>query len=83
MAYAINFKESVSKDVEKINKAELGRIFQKIFGELSKDPKRYPELKDKLKGIRKLRIGDYRVLFSITGNEVLILRIGHRKEVYK
>ena len=35
-----------------------------------------------LSGFWKLRVGDYRVVFKIDGKEVVIFRIGHRKEVY-
>ena len=35
-----------------------------------------------LKGHRKLRVGDYRVIYRIQGRSILILKIGHRREVY-
>jgi len=34
-------------------------------------------------GSYRLRIGDYRVIFDIIGNDIVVLRIGHRKEIYK
>jgi mRNA interferase RelE/StbE len=48
----------------------------------------YPDLYGKplrrsLKGYRKLRVGDYRVIFRIAGLKVLILAILHRSVVYK
>jgi mRNA-degrading endonuclease RelE of RelBE toxin-antitoxin system len=33
--------------------------------------------------IGKYRVGDYRVIYAVLGNEVLVLRIGHRKDIYK
>jgi len=39
-------------------------------------------LRQSLKGHRKLRIGNYRVIYRIKGSEIIILKIGHRKEVY-
>ncbi len=82
MAYAIKFKESVRKDLKKLGKAEIARIFEKIFEELSVDPTRYPELKNKFKGLRRLRVGDYRVIYVIVNEEVIVLRIGHRRDIY-
>ena len=35
-----------------------------------------------LKGYRKLRVGDYRIIYRVEGEYVVILKIGHRKEVY-
>jgi len=42
-----------------------------------------PELKGKFAGLRKLRVGDYRVIFAIIGDCVLVTRIGHRRDVYR
>ena len=39
-------------------------------------------LRHSLKGHRKLRVGDYRVIYRVAGREIIILKIGHRKEVY-
>ena len=42
-------------------------------------------LKRNLKGFMKLRVGDYRIIYTIKNKTVtvLIIKIGHRKEVYK
>jgi mRNA interferase RelE/StbE len=46
-------------------------------------PHEYGEpLRKTLKGYWKLRVGDYRVVFRVDGDEILILGICHRKEVY-
>ncbi|MDH4220892.1 MAG: type II toxin-antitoxin system RelE/ParE family toxin [Candidatus Aminicenantes bacterium] len=31
----------------------------------------------------RFRIGDYRVIFDIEGNEIGVLRVGHRREIYR
>lgn len=82
MAYAIRFKNSVHNDIDKINKADIGKIFQKIFKILSTNPEHCKPLTGKFKGLRRLRVGEYRVIFVIIADEVLILQIGHRKDVY-
>lgn len=40
-------------------------------------------LRRSLKGYRKLRIGDYRVVFRIAGQKILVLAILHRSVVYR
>lgn len=40
-------------------------------------------LRRSLKGYRKLRVGDYRIVFRIAGSKVLILAILHRSVVYR
>ena len=39
------------------------------------------KLSDPALGTYKFRIGDYRVIFDIEGNDVVILRVGHRREI--
>ncbi len=36
-----------------------------------------------LKGLWKLKVGDYRVIFRMSGKEVIIIGIGHRKDIYR
>ena len=83
MAYNIVYKKSVQRDLKKLSKAEARRVLNKVEEELSKHADAYPVLKGQFAGLRKYRVGDYRVIYAILGDEVLVLRIGHRKEVYR
>lgn len=83
MAYNVVYKKSVSRDLKKIPKTESTRILNQIEKELSKKPESYPVLKGKFAGLRKFRIGDYRIIYAILENDVIVLRVGHRKEVYR
>ena len=83
MAYSITYKKSVAKDLSRLGKSEARRILDKIEKELSARADNYPLLKGAFAGLRKLRVGDYRVIFAVLEQEVLILRIGHRRDIYK
>jgi mRNA interferase RelE/StbE len=83
LAYKIEFKKSVGRDLRRISRAQARTILAKIESELGKTHGNYPPLTGKFTSLRKLRIGDYRVIFSILGDTVLILRISHRKDVYR
>jgi len=83
LTYNIIYKKSVHRDLKKLSKAEAGRILDQIEEELSKKADNYPALKGQFAGLRKYRIGDYRVIYAILGDDVLILRIGHRRDIYK
>jgi len=83
LAYNIVYKKSVHRDLKKLPKAEAGRILDQIEEELSKKPDSYPVLKGPFVGLRKYRVGDYRVIYAILREDVIILRIGHRRDVYK
>ena len=83
MAYNIAYKKSVLRDLKKLPKAEASHILSQIEEELAKNAESYPALKGKFAGLRKYRVGDYRVIYAILKDEVVVLRIGHRREVYK
>jgi mRNA interferase RelE/StbE len=35
-----------------------------------------------LAGHREMRVGDYRVIYRVLGDAIIVLKIGHRKDVY-
>lgn len=60
------------------------RIKRAIETRLTVAPHQYGEpLRKTLKGYWKLRVGDYRIVFKVSGREVWILGIINRKEVYE
>jgi mRNA interferase RelE/StbE len=83
LAFNITYKKSVGKDLAGLGKAEARRILDKIEKELAARAESYPMLKGQFAGLRKLRVGDYRVVFAILGTQILVLRIGHRREIYE
>ena len=83
MGYKIDYKKSVAKDLKRIAKVDVPRILDKIDEELAENPQRFASLKGTFAGMRKFRVGDYRVIFVIIEQQVLILRIQDRKDVYR
>ena len=83
MAYNVGYKRSVERDLKKLPKAEARRILDQIEEELPEKADADPVLKGQFAGLRKFHVGDYRVIYAILGNETIVLRIGHRKDVYK
>jgi mRNA interferase RelE/StbE len=80
--YTVQFKPLAIKDIEALNAKFQLRVVKNI-----------EEMSDNLKGdVRhltdstpefRLRVGDYRVLFEIEGETILIYRIRHRREAYR
>jgi len=83
LAYNIVYKKSVYRDLKKLPKTETKRILDFIETELTKKPESNPILKGQFAGLRKYRVGDYRVIYALIDLDILILRIGNRKDVYK
>ncbi len=74
----------LKEDLPKISSAEKQRIRKAIEKKLFDTPQNFGvRLRKTLKNYWKLRVGDYRVIFKITGKKILVLKIGHRKEVYE
>lgn len=73
-----------TEDLPPLNTDIKLRIRNAIETRLSVAPHEYGEpLRKTLKGYWKLRVGDYRVVYLIEEQAVLIIGIRHRKEVYK
>ena len=83
MSYKIAFKKSVARDLKKIDKDQADRILKRIEEELPAKAETFLVLTGKFSGLRKFRVGDYRVIYSIMGDMALILRISHRRETYR
>ncbi len=83
MGFRITYKNSVSKDFKRIPKNDTAQILDKVDVELAERPDRFPVLTGQFAGMRKLRVGNYRVIYVILDDSVLVLRIQHRKDVYR
>ena len=60
------------------------RIENTIRNRLMVNPIKYGFcLRGSLKGYRKLRVGDWRIIYRIVDKEIRIIAIGNRKDVYK
>jgi mRNA interferase RelE/StbE len=73
----------VARDLKRIGKDQVDRILRKIEEELPEKADTIPLLSGKFSGLRKFRVGNYRVIYSILGDTALILRISHRREVHR
>ena len=84
MPFSVVYHRDVkTKDIPKLNADIRQRIRKAIETRLLAAPQEYGEpLRKTLKGYWKLRVGDYRIVFKVTDDEILVLGICHRKEVY-
>jgi len=73
-----------AKDLPRISRDIQNRIKKVIETKLTQAPQEFGEpLRRSLKGYWKLRLGDWRVIYKVQGKTVIVLRIGHRREVYE
>lgn len=69
--------------MKKLDKNTQERIVQKIT-HYSSNPLHFArKLQDSRIGNYRFRIGDYRVIFNIESDQLIVLRVGDRKDIYK
>ena len=85
MKFVLRYQQDVVKiDIPALPKKERGRIQKAIEEKLVVHPEIFGKpLRRSLKGYRKLRVGDYRIIFRIEDRVVKIFAIGHRSVVYE
>ena len=82
--YKVIFTKSVKKDFRKIPKLEVSKILYEIE-ELAKNPRSSKTKKLKGEKLYRLRVGNYRVIYDIQDNLMLIfvVKLGHRSDIYR
>lgn len=84
--YRIEYLASVvDEDIPKLTKAVRNQVKAAIEKKLGAYPIEFGKpLRYSLKGARRLRVGDWRVIYKIErSGVVLVLKIGHRREIYE
>lgn len=81
--YVLVYTKTASRDIQKLDMVAKKRIKKKIES-YSLDPIVFAKkLVDSSIGGWRWRIGNYRIVFDIDGNNIVILRVGHRREIYR
>jgi mRNA interferase RelE/StbE len=82
MKYKVHFKPKAMKDLKDIQPKQVQKISDKIdlmSNNLTGDVKRLTAHSPEY----RLRVGDYRVLFEVEQEKIIIYRIIHRRKAYK
>lgn len=84
--YYVEFRPEASENLGRLSKSNAQRVLNKIKWLANNfDAVSHEALTAELKGLFKLRIGDYRVIYSIVRKErlVIIHLVGHRRNIYE
>ncbi len=84
MSFSIRIKQSAARELRHIARPDRTRITAAI-DRLAETPHLGMSLKGDLRGLRRLRVGDYRVVYEIRDDElvVLVVRVAHRRDAYR
>lgn len=82
--YLIEIENRCLRELKKLDLTVLRRAFELIENIIVKDPYSGKQLKGKYSGLFSYRFSDYRIVYEIVQQKLLvvILRIRHRKNVY-
>jgi mRNA interferase RelE/StbE len=84
IAYIIKFEQNAIETLAKIPMLYKEQIKKAIYHRLALDPVKLGKpLRHSLYGLRRLRVGDWRIIYRINDKVVEIVKIGHRKDVYE
>lgn len=84
--WIIEYSESAYKEIQLLDGSVKKIIKKTIEDKLMVDPLKFGlPLRRNLSGLFKLRVGNYRIIYQIKKREVIVLvvAIGHRKQVYE
>jgi mRNA interferase RelE/StbE len=88
MAWTVEFDPQAEKELDRLDSKQAKRILKYLFERIAadEDPRRFGDpLRSNLAGLWKYRVGDYRIICEIQDEVLLVLvvRVGHRRKVYK
>lgn len=86
MTYEVLLLAEAQEDLRQVSSADLKRIIERLF-RLSSDPNSatHEALTGRLSGLLKMRVGDYRVVYTIDRRDrrITVHFVGHRSDVYE
>ena len=83
MSFRLVYTQRAIKDIQKPDQKVKSRM-GKVLLRFAADPLGYAKaLTNSSLGSYRFRIGDYRVIFDLVDEEIAVLRVGHRKEIYR
>lgn len=82
--FRLDYTQRAQKDIEKLDKITKRRLVENLL-RFRSDPLHYSTklVKSKVSGEYRFRVGNYRVLFRLSGRVIQVMRVAHRREVYE
>lgn len=84
VSYSVRIKKSAAKELARLPRDVRERLIEAI-DKLGEEPLTGVLLKGGLRGLRRLRVGDYRIVYEVLDGEliVLVVRVAHRRRAYR
>ncbi len=83
MAYQLVYTTRAVRDIRKLDDSVKRRL-KLALERYAETPLQFAQrLTDSKLGTYRFRVGDYRVIFDVEDDKVIILRAGHRQDIYR
>jgi mRNA interferase RelE/StbE len=86
LSWRVGFEPTAAKELAALDNSVRVRVM-KALARLAADPRRAANVKalESGGGVQRLRVGDWRVIYMLEDEQllVLVIRVGHRREVYR
>ena len=82
--FEVLFRPEVEHDLRAFGTKDRRRLLKIIRDRLRTHPEEYGKpLGGALRGLRRVRTGDYRIAYQVQDDQVIVWCIKHRKDVYQ
>ena len=81
--YSLLITKRAKKDIDKLDIVAKKRLKKALLILKDKPFENSTKLVDLKLGSYRYRVGNHRIIFDIEKNNIIILRIGHRREIYR
>jgi mRNA interferase RelE/StbE len=81
--FTLVYTKRAVKDIEGLDDLAKKRLAKKLLSLAENPIGKSKKLMNSELGSYRFRVGDYRVIFDLAGSQVVVLRVGHRREIYR
>jgi mRNA interferase RelE/StbE len=80
--YSLVISNRFRRDLRRLDAGMHRRVLEALE-QLQENPRQGSQLTDVTIGAWRMRVGDYRIRYDIEGDQVLLYRVRHRREIYR
>ena len=83
MSFKLVYTRNALEDIRVLDRVVQKRLAKKLEAFANDPLARSKKIHNVQLGSYRFRVGDYRIIFDIVGKQIVILRAGHRREIYR
>ncbi len=81
--YEILLTERAQRDMDRLDSQTRQRLTQKLHEYAEYPMQHAKKLSNPVIGSFRFRVGDWRIVFDVEGDKIVVLRVGNRRDIYR